>query len=267
MKSKHFPRLGLTVLSTQLQGRRHHSHAQIRTTRTRIFQFATLLFIAFTAAGCASRRIETSMTTLSPRPQSFPGARVASGVPAKAQTGVGYNPGAVVAASMAGTIVTPSIVVVSGDTHQAALTYNLFAERRLYDAIRQFSEGAISSASRSEYEIERIEVVGQYADQKVGETVALRSASFFLPPLASVKTHTECPYQVGYVLKRGDQTIRQHFLSGIIKGNFKGWYVAGAVQGRRLVEELNAAAEREVAVRLLSDIYDAIESEQKHSGR
>ena len=77
MKSKHFPRLGLTVLSTQLQGRRHHSHAQIRTTRTRIFQFATLLFIAFTAAGCASRRIETSMTTLSPRPQSFPGARVA----------------------------------------------------------------------------------------------------------------------------------------------------------------------------------------------
>ena len=239
--------------------------------KTRITPLALFILLALTTAGCASRRIETSMTPLNPRPTAFTGARVAlenirffvSGVPAKAQTGVVYNPGAVVAGSMSGTIVTPSIVVVPGDPQQTALTYNLFAERRLYDALRQFSDGSVSSASRSDYELERIEVVGQYPDQKVGETVAVRSASFFLPPLASVKTHSECSYQVGYVLKRGDETIRKHVLSGVIKGNFNGWYVAGVVQGKRLIEELNRAAEREIAVQLLNDIYDSVAADKR----
>lgn len=243
--------------------------------KARITLLGLFVLVALFTIGCASRRIETSMTPLTPRPDAFTGARVAlenirffvSGVPAKAQTGVGYNPGAVVSGSMSGAIVTPSIVVVPGDPQQTALTYNLFAERRLYDVLRRLSNGSVSSASRSKYEIECIEVVGQYPDQKVGETVALRSASFFLPPLANVKTHTECPYQVGYVLKRGDETIRKHVMSGVMKGNFKGWYVAGALQGKRLTEELNAAAEQEIAVRLLNDIYDTVATDKQTSGR
>lgn len=50
-------------------------------------------------------------------------------------------------------------------------------------------------------------------DQKIGEVVAVRATSFFIPPLGAVKTGMECHYQVGYMLKKGDRLIRKKVLS------------------------------------------------------
>src|SRR5689334_15286278 len=95
------------------------------------FYLLFLPLVTFAIVGCASRRIETSMTTLNSRPSSFKGAHVAldnirfyiSGVPAKAQTGTAINPGG----AISGTVTTPSIVVIPGDPKQATFTYNLLA--------------------------------------------------------------------------------------------------------------------------------------------
>ena len=213
--------------------------------------------------GCASRQIETSLTPLRTVSQNFKGAHVSiehircfiSNVPTPAQMGTGY--------SMNGAVVTPSIVVVPGNAAQTTFLTDIAAERQLYDELENLSDGKISDDSHSEYQIQKIEVIGEFPDQKIGEAVAVRATSFFIPPMGAIKTHLDCHYQVGYILKKDDQIIQKKVLNVFLKGNYSGWYVAGTIQGKNLALELNAAAKHEIAIQLLNDIYDAEENDQK----
>jgi len=178
-----------------------------------------------------------------------------SNVPTPAQVGTGY--------SFERTTFIPSIVVVPGNAAQTTFLTDIAAERQIYDELENLSDGKISVDSHSEYQIQKIEVLGQYPDPKIGQVVAVRATSFFIPPMGAIKTDLECRYQVGYILKKDDQLIRKKVLDVLLKGDYSGWYVAGAAQGRKLVQELDATARREIAIKLLNDIYDAEENGQK----
>jgi hypothetical protein len=227
--------------------------------------FWPLLIIPLLLTGCATRQIETSLTPIRPESGDFKGAHVSmehirciiSNVPTPAQVGTGY--------SFEGTTFTPTIVVVPGNAAQTTFLTDIAAERQLYDELENLSNGKISSDSHSEYQIQKIEMLGQFPDQKVGQVVAVRSTSFFIPPMGAIKTDLECHYQIGYILKKDDQFIRKKVLDVLLKGNYSGWYVAGAIQGKRLAQELNATARHEVTIQLLNDIYDTIENDQKLS--
>lgn len=231
--------------------------------KTKLCLITTCTILSIFLTGCASRRIETSLTPLRLVPSDFKGAHVSlenircfiSNVPTPAQMGVGY--------SMNGTVITPSIVVVPGDAQQTAFLTDIAAERQLYDDLESLSNGKISSDSHSDYQIRKVEVIGQFPNQKIGQTVTLETASFFLPVLGAVKTELECPYQVGYILKKDDRLVRKQVLKVLLKGKFSGWYAAGAVQNKKLARELNAGAKHEITVQLLNDIYNAIEEDQK----
>jgi len=101
---------------------------------------------------------------------------------------------------------------------QTTFLTDIAAERQIYDELENLSDGKISVDSHSEYQIQKIEVLGQYPDPKIGQVVAVRATSFFIPPMGAIKTDLECRYQVGYILKKDDQLIRKKVLDVFIKG-------------------------------------------------
>jgi len=124
--------------------------------KTKLCLITTWTILLFILSGCATRRIETCLTSLHPEPVDFKGAHISlenircfiSNVPVPAQTGVGY--------SMNGTVVTPSIVVVPGNAQQTTFLTDIAAERQLYDNLENLSDGKISSDSHSDYQIRKI---------------------------------------------------------------------------------------------------------------
>lgn len=224
--------------------------------------------------GCASRQIETQLITPSPAPTDFVGARLfpdnisvsVRNVPPEVQTGFAYNFGEQIQGSMNGTFYTPSVVVTERNRQATTSDYDFRSERGLYFMLRQFSHGKISEDSHSDYDIVQIMMNGSFPDKKAGQVILLGSASFLIFPLAEVKTTLDCSYQGGYILRRGDQYIRTNTFNVYVKGDFNGWYVAGAIQGNKLATELNNRAQFEIASKIANDIYATIEEDQKMRG-